>query len=304
SISDGLPNGLMLDRAADETRSGRARAGEPSETASTWIAVNALSRAVESARFTSAQEEEADRHVIRVLVESNHNPSALTAILLRILRKEVDSGRYGDLHRVTEARAGGIARHISEHYASAMGRQYETRRFDAGTRRAEQIRKAFTWVEHAEVSLARGDTARALKYLDDAVALRPSDPFLLLARGRARFAANQPAEAEIDFNAAISRTHGIESLFVGRARARHALGSYATAADDLREAVDLARRPESFLLLGECEERQARYNAARAALVNCITLAGFDPSTVPPSHAPAAAREAYDRLQIVLRRLR
>jgi predicted Zn-dependent protease len=293
-----VPRTIDLTAAAAEIRSGRARHGQPAETAPTWIAVEWLARGVSAARFTADQEDEADHHIIRMLVEANYNPMAHPILIRRFLNKEVDSGGYSHRHRLYEARAGTAERRIREHFAGAAGRQWETKRFDQGTRRAEAVRKAFALIEHGESALALGHTDLALKHLNQAVEMR-ADPFFLLARGRARMAGNQPAEAEADFSLAIQRTHKIESLFRARARARHAQGNYSGAASDLAEAVDLVRRIDSFLLLGECEERQNRFPAARVAYVNCLALCGFDPGRPPPSGAAAEARQAFERLEIL-----
>lgn len=296
-----VPPAVDLAAAAATIRSGRARHGQPAETAPTWIAVEWLARGVHSSAYPAAVEEEADRHVVRILAETDYNPMALPTLIRRILAREVDSGGYAVQRQLSEARAGTAERRIREHFAGAAARPWETRRFDRGTRRVEAVRKAFALIEHGQAALARGHLELALQYLDQAVSLRP-DPFFLLSRGRARLAANRPADAEADLSLAIQRTHKIEPLFRVRALARHALGNYSGAAADLREAVDLVRRTGSYLLLGECEERQNRFEAARIAYTQVLALSGFDPALPPPSNAAIEARQAYDRLQLIRRR--
>jgi len=126
----------------------------------------------------------------------------------------------------------------------------------------------------AEILIAEGDMAGALGEVEQALAIVPGDPSLLVLKGALQGELGRAVAAEETFAAAETTFGDREALLLARARAYILLNRPEAALADAREVVEL--NPESaagYMLLGHAYEQLEDYVEALFAYQQVVTLA-------------------------------
>jgi tetratricopeptide (TPR) repeat protein len=126
----------------------------------------------------------------------------------------------------------------------------------------------------AENLVLEGDLATALSEVDQALAIAPGDPSLLIFKGGLQQALGQKAAAEETFSQAEAAFGDRETFLLARGQMYLRLDQAQAALSDAEAAIQL--NPESasgYLLLGRANEWLENYQQAIAAYEQAATLA-------------------------------
>lgn len=156
--------------------------------------------------------------------------------------------------------------------------------------------------EAALARLAASDAAGAIPLLNEAISEIPNEPLFYEARARAFSEHRSFRKAEAELDAALRLAKEIESIYLAGARVRIAQGRIMEALDDLRCAVRLVRRAETYSLMGDAHERARDLPSALVSYRNAVALKGFDPDNPPlplPANLPSYVRRSFEQLRIL-----
>jgi tetratricopeptide (TPR) repeat protein len=130
-------------------------------------------------------------------------------------------------------------------------------------------------LQHSAENLAlQGDIAGALSEVEQALAVAPGEPNLMILKGSLQQALGQAAASEETFAAAEAAFEGREDFLLARARSYLLLGQPEAALADAQEAIEL--NPQSangYVLMGRAHEQMEEYVDAIFAYEQAIDLA-------------------------------
>jgi lipoprotein NlpI len=119
----------------------------------------------------------------------------------------------------------------------------------------------------------RGEYAKAVEELDAALAAKPKDAYVCLARGIVYNAMGEVKRAIADFNAAIELKPDFADAYLNRGATYVKMGRYTAAINDLDQAIHLnPRSAEAFYNRGGAFAEQRQHERAIDDYTNAIRL--------------------------------
>lgn len=223
-------------------------------------------------RYGRDAEREADFYGTEFLAKAGYDPYAAVTLQETFLRLSAEAGRNQQKgwldgllasHPPSAERVANnksIVGRLRQQYPQAQ--RFGADSYQAALRTLQRDAPAYDAYDEARKAASEKDYATALAAVNEALKLQPQEPAFHSLRGDIRLRQERFADAQTNYQRAITLRDGYFGPYVGRGLARKAQRQYAAARNDLSRSVELLPTAVAYNALGELAEQAGQDDEA------------------------------------------